>query len=173
MQHELYRASGLPVLQNRTFATAEQAQSSDSGDIVLVQDDQSGLIFNQVFDASKLSYDVDYQNEQAHSVQFRQHLNAVEAILSLHFKGQTLIEVGCGKGYFLEMLREQGYAITGIDPSYEGDSPDVIKAPFTRELGLAADAIVLRHVLEHLHDPVAFLAEMAAANQGGQIYIEV
>ncbi|MFJ2464775.1 class I SAM-dependent methyltransferase [Pseudomonas sp. NPDC087615] len=173
MQHELYRASGLPVLQNRTFATAQQAQASYSADIVLVQDDQSGLIFNQVFDASKLSYDVDYQNEQAHSVQFRQHLNAVEAILERHFKGQNLIEVGCGKGYFLEMLRGQGYAITGIDPSYEGDNADVIKAPFTRDLGLSADAIVLRHVLEHIQDPVAFLAEMAAANQGGQIYIEV
>ncbi|MBX9407572.1 methyltransferase domain-containing protein [Pseudomonas baetica] len=173
MQHELYRASGLPVLQNRTFATAQQAQASYSADIVLVQDDQSGLIFNQVFDASKLSYDVDYQNEQAHSVQFRQHLNAVEAILARHFKGQNLIEVGCGKGYFLEMLRGQGYAITGIDPSYEGDNADVIKAPFTRDLGLSADAIVLRHVLEHIQDPVAFLAEMAAANQGGQIYIEV
>lgn len=173
MQHELYRANGLPVLQNRTFATAEQAKASGSADIVLVQDSQSGLIFNQAFDASQLSYDVDYQNEQAHSVQFQHHLNDVEAILARHFKGRELIEVGCGKGYFLEMLRERGYAITGIDPSYEGDNVDVIKAPFTRELGLAADAIVLRHVLEHIQDPVSFLADIASANRGGQIYIEV
>ena len=173
MQHELYRANGLPVLQNRTFATAEQAKASGSADIVLVQDSQSGLIFNQAFDASQLSYDVDYQNEQAHSVQFQHHLNDVEAILARHFKGRELIEVGCGKGYFLEMLRERGYAITGIDPSYEGDNVDVIKAPFTRDLGLAADAIVLRHVLEHIQDPVSFLADIASANRGGQIYIEV
>lgn len=173
MQHELYRASGLPILQNRTFATAGQAQASASADIVLVQDSQSGLIFNQAFDASKLSYDVDYQNEQAHSVQFQQHLNDVEAILAPHFKDKSLIEVGCGKGFFLEMLRGLGYAITGIDPSYEGDNPDVIKAPFSSELGLAADAIVLRHVLEHISNPISFLAEIAAANQGGQIYIEV
>jgi hypothetical protein len=81
--------------------------------------------------------------------------------------------VGCGKGYFLELLKGLGYAITGIDPAYEGDNVDVIKAPFTRGLGLAADAIVLRHVLEHIQDPVSFLAEMAEANQGGHIYIEV
>ncbi|MFL1513429.1 class I SAM-dependent methyltransferase [Pseudomonas prosekii] len=173
MQHELYRVSGLPVLQNRTFASAEQARASGSADIVLVQDSDSGLIFNQAFDASKLSYDADYQNEQAHSVQFQQHLNDVEAILARHFKGQSLIEVGCGKGYFLEMLRGLGYAITGIDPSYEGDNSEVIKAPFTQELGLNADAIVLRHVLEHISDPVSFLADIAAANRGGQIYIEV
>ncbi|MBS4077786.1 class I SAM-dependent methyltransferase [Pseudomonas rustica] len=173
MQHELYRANGLPVLQNLTFATAEQAQASGVADIVLVQDSQSGLIFNQTFDASKLSYDVDYQNEQAHSVHFQEHLKAVELILARHFSHRALLEIGCGKGYFLEMLRDLGYAITGIDPSYEGDNADVIRAPFTRELGLSADAIVLRHVLEHIQDPVAFLAEMAAANQGGHIYIEV
>lgn len=173
MRHELYRATGLPVLQNRTFASAEEARASGSADIVLVQDAETGLIFNQAFDADKLSYDSDYQNEQAHSTQFQQHLGDVEGVIARHFKGGNLIEVGCGKGYFLEMLREKGYAITGIDPSYEGQNPDVIKAPFTRELGLEADAIVLRHVLEHISDPRAFLAQMAAANNGGQIYIEV
>ncbi|TVT85652.1 class I SAM-dependent methyltransferase [Pseudomonas sp. H3(2019)] len=174
MVHELYRATGLPVLQNRTFADAASARASASADIVLVQDQVSGLIFNQAFDADKLSYDSDYQNEQAHSAEFKKHLSDVEAVIARHFEGQNLIEVGCGKGYFLEQLRDHGYAITGIDPAYEGSNADVIKAPFTRGLGLAADAVVLRHVLEHIADPVAFLAQIAEANQGGgQIYIEV
>lgn len=173
MKHELYRATDLPVLQNRTFADAASAQASASADMQLVQDERSGLIFNAAFDADKLSYDADYQNEQAHSGQFQKHLSDVEGIIAKHFKGQELIEVGCGKGYFLELLKGLGYAITGIDPAYEGESADVIKAPFTRGLGLAADAIVLRHVLEHIQDPVSFLAEIANANQGGQIYIEV
>jgi SAM-dependent methyltransferase len=173
MKHELYRVADLPVLQNRTFVDADSARASASADMVLVQDELSGLIFNQAFDADKLSYDADYQNEQAHSGQFQKHLSDVEGIIARHFKGQELIEVGCGKGYFLELLKGLGYAITGIDPAYEGSNADVIKAPFTRGLGLAADAIVLRHVLEHIQDPVSFLAEMAEANQGGQIYIEV
>lgn len=173
MSHELYRAAGLPVLQNRTFATVEQARHSASADIVLVQDARTGLIYNQAFDPAKLNYDADYQNEQAHSAQFQQHLVDVEAILARHFQGRQLIEVGCGKGYFLEMLKSLGYAITGVDPSYEGTNPDVLKAPFTRELGVRADAVVLRHVLEHMEDPLAFLEEIAAANGGGKIYIEV
>ncbi len=173
MRHELYRVADLPVLQNRTFADPASARASASADMVLVQDQKSGLVFNQAFDADKLSYDADYQNEQAHSGQFQKHLSDVEGIIARHFKGQELIEVGCGKGYFLELLKGLGYAITGIDPAYEGNNADVIKAPFTRGLGLAADAIVLRHVLEHIQDPVSFLAEMADANQGGQIYIEV
>ncbi|EJM73287.1 class I SAM-dependent methyltransferase [Pseudomonas sp. GM60] len=173
MRHELYRVADLPVLQNRTFADPASAKASARADMVLVQDEKSGLIFNQAFDADKLSYDADYQNEQAHSGQFQKHLSDVEGIIARHFKGQELIEVGCGKGYFLELLKGLGYAITGIDPAYEGNNADVIKAPFTRGLGLAADAIVLRHVLEHIQGPVSFLAEMADANQGGQIYIEV
>ncbi|MGE8189156.1 class I SAM-dependent methyltransferase [Pseudomonas sp. NPDC086278] len=173
MKHELYRVADLPVLQNRTFADPASAKASASADMLLVQDEKSGLIFNQAFDANKLSYDADYQNEQAHSGQFQKHLSDVEGIIARHFKGRELIEVGCGKGYFLELLKGLGYAITGIDPAYEGSNADVIKAPFTRGLGLAADAIVLRHVLEHIQAPVSFLAEMADANQGGQIYIEV
>lgn len=173
MKHELYRAARLPVLQNRTFANTESAKASACGDIVLVQDDLSGLIFNDAFDVAKLSYDSDYQNEQAHSAQFQRHLADVESIIGKHFKGEELIEVGCGKGYFLEMLKGLGYAITGIDPAYEGSSPDVIKAPFSRGLGLSADALILRHVLEHIEDPISFLAAMKDANNGGQIYIEV
>jgi SAM-dependent methyltransferase len=174
MRHELYRVTDLPVLQNRTFADPESAKASASADMLLVQDERSGLIFNAAFDADKLSYDADYQNEQAHSGQFQKHLSDVEGIIARHFKGQELIEVGCGKGYFLELLKGLGYRITGIDPAYEGENADVIKAPFTRGLGLEADAIVLRHVLEHIQDPLGFLAVIAEANQGGgQIYIEV
>ncbi|MCH4902529.1 MULTISPECIES: class I SAM-dependent methyltransferase [unclassified Pseudomonas] len=174
MRHELYRVTDLPVLQNRTFADPESAKASARADMLLVQDERSGLIFNAAFDADKLSYDADYQNEQAHSGQFQKHLSDVEGIIARHFKGQELIEVGCGKGYFLELLKGLGYRITGIDPAYEGENADVIKAPFTRGLGLEADAIVLRHVLEHIQDPLGFLAVIAEANQGGgQIYIEV
>lgn len=171
---ELFRATSLPVLQNRTFATASEALDTPIGDVVLVQDSASGLIFNQAFNASKLVYDENYQNEQACSSTFKRHLDEVTAIIEKHFAAQSLIEVGCGKGYFLDHLLSRGHDIKGIDPAYEGSNPDVIKAPFERGLGLSADGIVLRHVLEHIQDPVTFLANIAQANNGaGSIYIEV
>jgi len=174
MKHELYRATGLPVLQNRTFADAASARASASADMRLVQDGRTGLVYNDAFDADKLSYDSDYQNEQGHSARFQRHLDDVEGVIARHFKGRSLIEVGCGKGWFFELLRQRGYAVTGIDPAYEGGSPDVVKAPFTRALNRRAEGIVLRHVLEHIQDPQAFLAAIADANGGaGQIYIEV
>ena len=174
MSRELFRAEGLPVLQNRAFASVTEAKAAPTGDVVLVQSKQTGLVFNAAFDPALLRYDGEYQNEQACSGVFREHLADVAAIVGRHFKGRRLIEVGCGKGYFLEYLAALGYRVTGIDPAYEGDNPRVIKAPFERGLGLSADAIVLRHVLEHVPDPLAFLSDIADANGGrGSILIEV
>jgi len=175
MKHrELFRACGLPVFQNKTFADRAAALACPKGDMTLVQDMDTGLIFNAAFDASLLEYDANYQNEQACSGVFQQHLEGVKAIMQRHFSGKSLIEVGCGKGYFLEYLQQAGYEITGIDPAYEGSNPKVIAAHFEPGLGLSAEGIVLRHVLEHISDPFMFLSAIAQANGGkGRIYIEV
>jgi SAM-dependent methyltransferase len=173
-QRELFSIQGLPIFQNKMFADSASALACPKGDMRLVQDDDTGLIFNAAFDASLVDYDADYQNEQACSGVFRQHLDDVKAIVQRHFANKNLLEVGCGKGYFLEYLQQAGYSITGIDPAYQGDNPQIIKACFTADSGLAADALILRHVLEHIENPVAFLNTLALANGGkGQIYIEV
>lgn len=170
----LYRAQGLPVLQNTTFSTKDEAISSDRGSICLVEDMRTGLVYNSEFDPSKLIYDQNYQNEQSCSSSFREHLDEVTSVIDRHFEQKRLIEIGCGKGFFLERLRERGYDAKGFDPAYEGSSPHVVKAIFEPSLGLSAEAIVLRHVLEHIHDPVTFLADIAHSNGGkGLIYIEV
>ncbi|WP_287601779.1 class I SAM-dependent methyltransferase [Thiothrix sp.] len=171
---ELYRAEQLPVFQNRMFHSEADAKNCTKGDILLVQDLVTGLIFNHAFNPELMQYDADYQNEQAVSTIFQSHLNNVAAIINKHFQGNTLIEVGCGKGYFLEHLQEIGFEITGLDPTYEGLNPNVIREYFSPAIGLHADGIILRHVLEHVQDPVAFLTNLRDSNGGkGKIYIEV
>jgi SAM-dependent methyltransferase len=173
-QHQLYSIQNLPVFQNKMFADKASALACPKGDMYLVQDNSTGLIFNAAFDASLLHYDEDYQNEQAVSGIFRDHLADVQAIIHRHFADKYLLEVGCGKGYFLEVLQQAGYNIKGIDPAYQGDNPSIIKACFNAESGLNVDALILRHVLEHIENPIAFLHALAEANGGkGQIYIEV
>jgi SAM-dependent methyltransferase len=171
---ELYRVEQLPVFQNRMFATPEEAKQCSKGDVVLVQDLRTGLIFNKAFRPELMQYDANYQNEQAVSSIFRAHLENVSELIHKHFHDHTLIEVGCGKGYFLEHLYEQGFDIIGVDPTYEGENPRILKEYFNPELGLRADGIILRHVLEHIQNPVDFLAMLRDANGGaGKIYIEV
>jgi hypothetical protein len=171
---EIYRAEQLPTFQNRTFRTRDEARNCDNGDVVLVRDQKTGLIFNQAFQPELMRYDADYQNEQAVSSVFRTHLEEVSGIIQRHFHGQELIEVGCGKAYFIEHLHALNFRITGLDPTYEGNSPYVIKTNFSPEIGLSADGVILRHVLEHVRNPVEFLQQVQTSNGGGGwIYIEV
>jgi len=40
---------------------------------------------------------------------------------------QNLVEVGCGKGLFLEMLLNRNVDIVGFDPTYVGSNPRITK----------------------------------------------
>ena len=46
------------------------------------------------------------------------------------------------------------YNVTGVDPAYEGQNPHIIKRNFDQSLGITSDCVILRHVLEHVSDPV-------------------
>lgn len=171
---ELLRLKDMPVYQNKMFDSAVAALDCPRGDVVIAQDAQTGLVSNIAFDPSKLDYDVTYQNEQGHSAAFQGHLSDVLEKIDRNFGSDTILEVGCGKGAFLEQLRELNHDAWGIDPAYQGDAPYVIKAAFHPDLGIRRDAIVMRHVLEHISGPMAFLKLVKEANGGrGQIYVEV
>lgn len=97
-------------------------------------------------------------------------------------KSAAILDVGCAQGGLLNCLRELGYTnITGIDPSQE-----CVKA--VRELGHTVlcgvlygnnpfskfDLIILSHVLEHVDDLHAMLADVLAhLTPAGHLYIEV
>lgn len=169
---ELYTARDFPIFQNRMYDSAEAARACPVGQIRLVEDLGSGLVRNAAFDPSLMVYDAAYQNEQANSAAFRAHLDWA-ADLVVGTIGRDLIEVGCGKGTFLAMLAARGATITGFDPSYEGSDPRIAKVAFGPDLGMNAGGLVLRHVLEHIENPVDFLRQLGRANGGGLIYVEV
>ena len=171
---ELFRIKNLPVFQNKMFLKRADAIDCTKGDVILVQNTKTGLIYNSAFDPSLMQYDDNYQNEQAYSDVFQKHLCQVKSIIERCFISKSFIEIGCGKGYFLEYMSHAGYDVIGFDPTYEGQNPNVIKKYFEPSLGFSADSIVLRHVLEHVVDPYAFLSTIAKFNGNkGYIYIEV
>jgi len=170
----LYWQSRFPVLQNRVFESQQAARDCTTGEILLVQDSATGLIRNANFDASLLTYDSTYHNEQEYSEVFKHHLGVGADIIERNLGMDALVEIGCGKGYFLELLTSRGCSIGGFDPTYEGDNPRVQKSFVSPSTSLRATGVILRHVLEHVPDPIAFLDELRVANDGkGRIYIEV
>lgn len=172
--HQLLRLEGIPVYQNKMFGTESQARNCLRGDLVLVQDGASGLVHNEAFDPDKLSYDDSYQNEQGHSPAFRAHIDQVLGLIDRHLGRVSILEIGCGKGAFLDLLLADGHDARGIDPAYEGESRHIIRRHFEPGLGIRGDAIIMRHVLEHIPEPLKFLELIREANGGnGRIYIEV
>jgi SAM-dependent methyltransferase len=94
-----------------------------------------------------------------------------------------ILDVGCGGGLFLGLMREHGRRVMGLDSSPEAASiawhrqqvpalaADLARAPF-RPASVAC--ITMFHVLEHLYDPAAYLA---AAHDlllpGGRLVVQV
>lgn len=170
----LYKQEKFPVFQNRMYDTAQEAQTCPTGDICLVQNQKTGLIYNDAFRPELVTYDSAYQNEQGHSTSFQTHLGQVLQIVERGLGKTNLVEVGCGKGLFLELLDQNGFDITGFDPTYEGANPKVRRHFFEKGVDIQAEGLILRHVLEHIPDPVSFLKQLSEANGGkGRVYIEV
>ena len=170
----MYKLDGLPVLQNTTYATVEEARGCSTGRMSLEQHPTTGIVTNMAFDPRSIVYDARYQNEQAHSAVFRHHLESVADLVSAEMDCSSLVEVGCGKGRFIELLGLRGVQALGFDPAYEGSDPRIRKELFGTGSSIRSTAIVLRHVLEHIPEPTAFLAAIRDANGGGGlIYIEV
>jgi SAM-dependent methyltransferase len=113
----------------------------------------------------------------------RDHVRFVTQALAGVQPPGPLLDVGCGGGLFLGMMRVRGFRVVGLDFSREAaaiawrgqQAPAVCgmleHSPF-RARSFAA--VTMFHVLEHLYDPRSYLA---AAHQllpsGGRLIVQV
>ena len=161
--YTVYDLPRIPIFQNRLFPVHAQALEALAAEVELMACLNCGLVFNGKFDSSLMDYNSDYQNAQDHSPHFRSYLDEIaDSILARLKPGDKVVEVGCGKGYFLDVLRLRGVNAVGFDPAYEGDANYVTKEYFNSKTakGQPVDAIVMRHTLEHIEAPYNFLLKM-------------
>jgi 2-polyprenyl-3-methyl-5-hydroxy-6-metoxy-1,4-benzoquinol methylase len=80
----------------------------------------------------------------------------------------SLLDVGCGNGGFAAKMQSEGWKVRGtdFDPSAaaaawdtHGITVDLGDLPEIGYANASFDAVTARHVVEHVRDPVAFLAE--------------
>lgn len=163
----------VPIMPNRPLATPLDADPV--GRIRLRRNVVSGFIENEAFDPDLLIYDDRYQNSLAFSPRFNAHLAEVASLLRSRFPaGSVLVEVGCGKGDFFNVLAEGDHFICqGFDATYEGDDSRIEKRFLSVDDRIACDVVVLRHTLEHIRGPHVFLEFLAAIFGDAPIYIEV
>lgn len=172
----IYEQKRVPLIQNMVYTNPELAKAAKTINVSLGQSLNNGFVFSANFDDSIIDYDQHYQNEQSNSRFFQDHLkNVIEIMKSNSMLGKKIVEIGCGKAYFMNILLNEGEDVIGFDPTYEGDSPKVIKDFFSDKYSnVGAESIILRHTLEHIAKPFHFIQTVAKANNNkGFIYIEV
>jgi SAM-dependent methyltransferase len=96
----------------------------------------------------------------------RGHVRFVARALRRSKARGPLLDVGCGGGLFLGMMRQRGFRVVGLDFSRDAatvawrhhQAPAVVadleKAPFRPQ---SFAGITMSHVLEHLSDPRAYI----------------
>lgn len=172
----VFQQNNVPVFQNKVYPSFEMAREAEKGEVELVQSLISGFVFNNSFQPHIMDYDVHYQNEQANSIFFQKHLSYVLQLLKgFGIQNKKVVEVGCGKGVFFDMMLNEGIDCWGFDPTYEGNNQRIKKVYFDESRkGIAADVIIMRHTLEHITKPFSFLHTIAKANDyKGFLFVEV
>jgi hypothetical protein len=182
-----FESPGVPVHCNVLWPSALAAKTARRGDIRLAFCPDCGLVFNQAFDPSLVTYDIAYENSLHYSPRFETYARELANDLSERFalSGRLVAEVGCGKGEFLRQLcKVSGARGLGIDASYDpaaasggDDTVTFMREPFSALPHDVQPALILcRHVVEHLEFPVPFVAEFTAAARrapGCRVFIEV
>lgn len=100
--------------------------------------------------------------------------NVIELLKKQLPINSNVVEIGCGKGDFVELLNEDGYFnATGYDATYEGNNKKIFKRYLNIEDKIETGLVILRHVLEHIEKPHIFLSLIKNIFGNGKIYIEV
>ncbi len=162
---------GAPVHSCLLLGDGDEARRFPRGSIRLGFCTACGFITNTAFDSGLHSYSNRYEETQGCSPRFRAFASELAARwIDRHgLRDRRILEIGCGKGEFLELMCELGgNQGIGIDPSYvpgrvsdgTGTGIRFIQDFYSeRYAHLAGDAIICRHTLEHIH-PVADFMRM-------------
>jgi hypothetical protein len=156
-----------PVHCNVLWDDPDRARSAPRGDLELAFCRGCGHIFNRDFDSSLTAYGGTYENSLHHSPQFQSYAaGLVDELVERHdLHDVDILEIGAGQGDFLEMLCSRGgNRGVAIDPGARTESEHItVVREFvdSRMERHPADAVVCRHVLEHVAEPGEFLSDVA------------
>ena len=167
------RSITLPILPNRPNPKGE---ATKQGSFQLKKFGSFEFVQNVLFEESFVKYDKNYQNDQSSSPVFYDHMLEVYSILKSHFRsGSKLVEIGCGKGTFLDIVRgDAHFNYEGYDTVYDGIDPNIHCRYLNKNERVFADVVVLRHTLEHIQSPHKFLSLLRSVfNDDATIFIEV
>ncbi|SIT16984.1 Methyltransferase domain-containing protein [Roseivivax lentus] len=170
---EIYRLDAVPVQSCILLDSEAEARSFPRRPLQLKFCDDCGFVFNAVFDLALVDYASTTEESQHFSGTFNRFAkNLASEIASIYdLKGKQTVEIGCGKGEFLQELSQQtGTRGLGVDPGFIPDrlpGADGHDIYFQREyfdsttITDPPDFVVCRHTLEHIPEVGRFMNDIA------------
>lgn len=182
-----YSQPGVPSNSCILLESPEAAINYPRGDIELGFCDACGFISNIAFDPGLTEYSGRYEETQAFSGTFNTfHRALVERLIGdydLHDK--RILEIGCGKGEFLQLICELGGNDgIGFDPGFR---PERMAATASRNIQFVqdfytekyaaekADFVCCKMTLEHIPDTSAFVGGVRSAigDYGSDVFFQI
>lgn len=179
-RRSFYNLHGVPVNSVLLLPTREAALKFPTGDLRLSFCDACGLIWNRAFDQRLVEYSERYEETQGYSPAFRKWHESLARRLVDDYKlrGKTILEIGCGKGEFLELLCQLGgNRGLGFDPTYVperapgGRASEVkfVRDNYSeRHAGHRADFVCCKMTLEHIGEARDFVGMVRRSLDGAE-----
>lgn len=161
-----FKIKNAPIYSIVTVATEEEALAVPKKNIDLAFCHVCGFIFNRLYDTRTDYFTMGYEDQQGFSATFMKYLTRIstELISKYNLRGKTILEIGCGKGDFINLLNKLAGGIgIGVDPAYVDGRQNNPNLTFYKEFfyekhgALDADLICCRHTLEHIFPTYDFL----------------
>lgn len=170
---------GLQTLATLAWpASMIEAQALPRHPLDFVQCPACSHVYNRAFEYAAIPYQNNPNRMFNKGEGWRGHLaDTRDALLSQLPANPVLVEIGCGEGHFIRGLAESssGGRFVGFDPNASPETGQGVEFyprlfdPFADMEIFLPDAVVIRHVLEHLTEPAVFLESLAwSANALGK-----
>jgi SAM-dependent methyltransferase len=168
------RLENMPTLVGAVWHDRDQAMGAVCGDIALLICQDCGYICNTAWRSDLITFAPGYEISLHHSAVYRHFLEktASELIDRYHLKNKRIVEIGCGPGYFLDLLcclgENDGF---GFDPSLEHDRTDrfenhavqLVRGYYDSKWShLQPDLVCCRHAFQSVPNPRSFLESIVS-----------
>jgi SAM-dependent methyltransferase len=165
--HVFHRVEGAPTNTCIQLTSLEAARAWPTGTIELGYCQACEFIANLAFDNRLTEYSGRYEETQGHSATFNGfHRKLAQDLIDRYdVRGKRVIEIGCGKGEFLELMCTLGgNQGLGFDPGFDPDR--FVRADnveFVRDFyseayaGRHGDLVCCKMTLEHIPETRRFI----------------